>query len=947
MLSGVFSRYRSLTALCLFFLLVLSPVYGEWNAQRIAENRFSLDTIWGISDDDMYAISFAGKVFHKDETGWTDISPLLFTDASATIFYIPYGVWGTSSDNVYVVGSKIDYNLGDDALLMGAPAIFHYNGSAWSRITLSKEQAYLLEGPAPAPGAEDTRTGKFYPNWLVGIWGTSEDGIYFTGGKFTRGEEAGKDPISGGIILHYNDATETFTGEIGVGDLLNDDYTDPLTSPMPMVNEITGINGHLYAVGLKGLILHKETSWDFWEIMPTESTMLNFFRVWAADDDDVFAAGFSSSSTAGVIYRYNGDTWNAMTIPKVKSDPSSDTESYIAALWGIWGENSSRVHAVGNAGATIYYDGNPGNIWKQMISDTTTSLNCVWGTSFNNVYAAGEDGQIHHYTEGIKTAALGGYPRHCIAPTKVEFTDTSVGEVDRWEWDFGEGSLDQVSPTADLDYKILVTAVKGSSMNGARIVVRDNGAAVTGVSMDSVAPVSATADLGDNPNTDFVSEGLIRITAKPGKMANAYSIHVLPTGESQTAAIHRYQTGIYLKVNHTTTLGDMAGLLESLDDLVESAVPVNPSARWFESNPASSSVQFKGGQNDTINVRIDSGVSTQADIAAILRTHEKIISAVADTPGQAWVRGDETVSNIANFSGGLEDRNVYVNTDKTLPSYYMAWHRYDTPGEYTTKMTIHRPDVPGTAEIVVKKSQRPDDLSYDQGMILVSVPGTSMNGIRISMVDGGPGTTPSIAWTDDSITLTLDSGVTTQLEAANLLLTHPLILGAVPSEYNDPWYSSSDYGSDSTTFYNGLAGGTEFAETSVTVFGENPLDFTINPSQGVKQLTATFRESATPEIKSKIARWTWYFKYIDPQNPGNAGDGSIITVYDFYYPITFTYDKIGTYNVRLFVLLEDNSPFECIKNKVITVKSPDEGKSSFEGGSGMDSVKGCFIESSG
>ena len=934
--------YRFILGLCFISCLTTYPAYSEWESKKIDNNRLSIDTIWGTTDNDIYAISFAGKVFHKNATGWTDISSSLFTDASATLLYLPYGVWGTAANNVYVVGSLINYTNGEDALTQGTPFIFRFNGSEWTRISLTANQAYLLEGANPAPGTPDTRTGKFYPNWLAGIWGTSADNMYFSGGKFTGVENSNGDPVSGGIILKYNGSSNEWTKELGVGDRLNDDYNNASTNPLPMVNEMIGMAGHIYAVGLKGLILHKYNASN-WEIMPTESLALNFFRIWGQSPDDLFAVGFNSSNAAAVIYRYNGSAWTAMTLPTLKN-------GYIAALWGIWGEDSNQVHCVGNAGASLYYDGNPGNIWKIMMSDTTTSLNSAWGTAFDNVYAGGEDGKIYHFTGEKKTKGIGAYPKVSVAPQMVEFTDISAGEVDKWSWNFGEGTLAAVAPTADLDYKIFVTAIKDASMNGARIVLNDNGPAVTGESLETVEAISATADLGDNPNTSTVSEGVLLITAKPGQKANSYSIHVEKMDESfpdEPARIYHYQYGIYLKVARNTTLGEMAVLLKSMTDLdlIESAVPDNPDSKWFDINPASSSVKFKGGQNYTINVKIDSGVTTQGEIADLLETHEKIDSAFADTPSQKWVRGAETVSNKATFSGGLSNSNEYVNTDTTLENYYMATHTYTTPGDYTAKLTIHRPSVPATAEILVKQSEGPVDLKYDQAMAIATIPGTSMNGVTVSIVNCVAGCTPGITWDDNTITLTLKSGITTQAMAASLLMKHPKILGAVPSNSDDPWYSNQSNGIDSAQFFNGLATSSETAEIAVKILKENPLDFTVTPAEGVKNVTAVFKETAGDEIKEKIVKWIWYFNYINtPTYIGPADDKSTLALYSADDPATFTYSRIGTYNVKLFVLLDDNSPFSIYKEEVITVKSSDEGKSSFEGGSGLDSVSGCFID---
>jgi PKD repeat protein len=937
--------------LFIVFFSFLSPdlARATWAKEEISANTagLAIETVWGTSDSDIYALSFEGKVFHKSGTAWTDISSTLFTDASATLFYLPYGVWGTGPDNVYVVGSVITFpddgtTTIDDALKNGTPFIFHYDGSNWSRISFTAEQAYALED-----GPEESKTGKFKVNWLAGIWGTSDGDMYFSGGKFTGALNAKKEPVTGGIILHYS-ASEGWTGEVGVGDFIASDgnYTNPSTNPMPMVNEIKGINGQIYAVGLKGLILHKDIAAGSWDLMETETTALNFFRVWGLSkggSNDVIAIGFNSSNSAAAIYRYDESDekkWVSMTLPTLKT-------GYIAALWGIWGESMENVHCVGNTGASLYYDGNPGNIWKLMLSDTTTSLNCAWGTSFNNVYAAGEDGNLYHYTQGKKFDGIGVYPGMSVAPSHVEYTDISTEEIYKWEWDFGEGPLDPVAPMADLDYKILVTAVEETSLNGARIEVLDNGSA-TGAALEDVEAKSATLDLGDNPNTSSVSEGLILITAKPGKAANSYSIYVIESSGVEPAAIYRYRYGLYLKVTRETTLGEMADLIESLTDLVASAVPDNPDARWFDSNPGSSSDRFEGGRNYTIRVRIDSGVTTYQQIADLLSTHPKIESAVPDSgiAGKAWVRGAETYSNKADFSGGLDNNNVYVNTDTSIDNYYMAVHTYKKAGDYTAHLSVYKPDVPATTTIKVKNEYLPDIFeNSNETMLLTSIPGTAMNKTKVTIRDGGPGCTPSLTWVDQNITLTLASGETKQSEAARLLQKHPYILGAAPSHPDLAWYCSPG-GVDYNTFYNGLTASMGVAEKTIKVLAENPLDFEISPSVGTKTLTAVFRETADDVIHSKIAKWQWYFNItVDDYgyiNYGNASNGEIVSFYNRTNP-SFTYNSIGTYNVMLRVLLDDNSPFDCAKDSAILVKSADEGKNSLHGGSGLDSVSGCFV----
>ena len=64
------------------------------------------------------------------------------------------------------------------------------------------------------------------------------------------------------------------------------------------------------------------------------------------------------------------------------------------SLSDIWGTSSNDIFAVGFQGNILHFDGMN---WERMPSNTTENLKAVWGTSSNNVYAAGSNGTIIHY----------------------------------------------------------------------------------------------------------------------------------------------------------------------------------------------------------------------------------------------------------------------------------------------------------------------------------------------------------------------------------------------------------------------------------------------------------------------------------------------------------------------------------------------------------------------
>jgi hypothetical protein len=57
-------------------------------------------------------------------------------------------------------------------------------------------------------------------------------------------------------------------------------------------------------------------------------------------------------------------------------------------LHSSWGTSSSDIYSVGDGGTILHFDG---TAWTKMASGTTTNLGHVWGTSDQNIWAAGWD----------------------------------------------------------------------------------------------------------------------------------------------------------------------------------------------------------------------------------------------------------------------------------------------------------------------------------------------------------------------------------------------------------------------------------------------------------------------------------------------------------------------------------------------------------------------------
>jgi len=96
----------------------------SWNDMKVAE-MMNLDSIWGINDQCIFASgSDLTEMLKYDGEQWKTISSNQMQTRD---------IWGSSENDIYAVGNDWDYNY-DAGTLDRTGSIFHYDGVEWTRI---------------------------------------------------------------------------------------------------------------------------------------------------------------------------------------------------------------------------------------------------------------------------------------------------------------------------------------------------------------------------------------------------------------------------------------------------------------------------------------------------------------------------------------------------------------------------------------------------------------------------------------------------------------------------------------------------------------------------------------------------------------------------------------------------------------------------------------------
>lgn len=305
-----------------------------WTAIELGINA-NWNTIWGSSASNIRGGGDAGYMLCNLGSGWG------FCGTASTSDDL-YGMWGSSSTDVYWVGSGgvIHYDgIKIAKTYSSAVALNDVSGSSWNNIFAVGMNGRIIH----YDGSAWTVMGSGVTDQLNGVWSSSQDNAYAVGAF--------------GTILHYDGSA----------------WSTDLTSP-----SLYGIWGSssedVFAVGERGTILH--TNGSAWSLMPSPYTNTGK-GIWGASSSDVFVVG-----GGGGILRYDGSVWSAMTSPTTNS------------LNGIWGSSLNDVFAVGARGTILHYNG---ATWSSMASGTTDEASGVWGSSSTDVFVTLLSGRILHY----------------------------------------------------------------------------------------------------------------------------------------------------------------------------------------------------------------------------------------------------------------------------------------------------------------------------------------------------------------------------------------------------------------------------------------------------------------------------------------------------------------------------------------------------------------------
>lgn len=337
-------------------------MHWDWTNPQPHGKR--VEAVWGLAQNDVWAVGEEGLVMHFDGLSWT-------TEDRPTQSAL-LALWGLNRDDVWAVGNE---------------GVFHFDGSSWA-LRLAKPGLVTVwaSGPddvwAAGPfGAahwngndweEDTPTTSLAAT--NSLWGSARTDLWFAGDGIRHWD--GSSWIS---VLSPAKLEETGCSVIEWADQPTASRPDPAVywgsirgRSSSDVWATTGIkpNGAACVVHFDG------QNWS--EVTKSTGGLRTLFGV--PGTDDVWAL-----REDWTLARWNGVTWTAVSTPTTPD------------LLAFSGSSEDDIWGVGPGFSTQHWDGEHWTEFTPASAATRQTLLSVDGSAPNDVWAVGTQGAVVHF----------------------------------------------------------------------------------------------------------------------------------------------------------------------------------------------------------------------------------------------------------------------------------------------------------------------------------------------------------------------------------------------------------------------------------------------------------------------------------------------------------------------------------------------------------------------
>lgn len=376
-----------------------------WCWQHPLPQGNDFKSVWGTSEQDIWAVGEHGTIYHYDGSDWSSVP----SGMPSGKWWSLYGVWAQSDGTAWTVGEKdtlLSYNKiawrpldatvkeDDIGAISGAGGLVWFVGQRNEIRLTSTPKTYVTPRDPAGPNFAGVWAGSESNVWAVGEMNNA--GVIYHGTGTTQAEWM-KEPLS---IANFSFSAVWGSKSVWavgnentnhVGSVYLRDDMSGMWQPRSCVgtSSLNGVGGsddeNVWAVGSVGTIKRLKPGMTCSDTQV--KTILGLNAVWGSAANRVWTVG-----GAGQIWYYDGNSWSR----QLPVQPAL-TEQNIKS---VWASPDNKAWAVGERGTILHYDGQS---WSAVSTSCKiqSNLNAVWGISANDVWVVGNTGTILHSTDGV------------------------------------------------------------------------------------------------------------------------------------------------------------------------------------------------------------------------------------------------------------------------------------------------------------------------------------------------------------------------------------------------------------------------------------------------------------------------------------------------------------------------------------------------------------------
>lgn len=369
------SPYNSITAVWGFGRDDIWVIAGfalqahHWDGASWTSSTTPVRRVWGTAPGELWGVGREGTIQRWSGSSWTTV-PLSHSGDL-------WGVWGTSSSNIFFAGDE---------------GVFRWDGSIVKQVHTSNVALHAVwvdkssqNGWAVGRNGRILRSQDGGASWtsdsspttayLYDVAGTAADDVWAVGGQGTvlRWDGTSWSVVPSGvrsslIRVHIYAKDEIwFSGEGGTLLRGNGQVIDRKLGGRPSLHGIWGsAPDNLWAVGSGGAIYH----YDGGAWTPSDSGVQNDLHgIWGSGPDDLWIVG------THVILRGDGKTWRRVEAPATPEEGSD-----------VWGSDRDNVLVGLRNGNVLIWNGVN---WSIKSTGLTQGVYDIDGTDRNNIWLLG------------------------------------------------------------------------------------------------------------------------------------------------------------------------------------------------------------------------------------------------------------------------------------------------------------------------------------------------------------------------------------------------------------------------------------------------------------------------------------------------------------------------------------------------------------------------------